>query len=399
MVIASIGTLNSHSHAQQHWHRHTIDQSSEGADGVRLADFDEDGLTDIVTGWEQGGIVRVYRNPGHSASKKPWPAVTVGPATSVEDAVFVDLDADGNLDVISCCEGETKQVFVHWAPELAGYLDERKWTTDSFPEVAGRTRWMFCLPMDVDGSNGIDLVIGSKDPNGQVGWLESPPLKSARDLSQWKYHQWQDAGWIMSLRSFDLDGDNDLDVLVSDRKGSRRGVYWLENQNDKSIAQQWNRLDVGGEKHECMFLDVIQHPNGKPTIVCPTRDGELLIFVGQQPVTSIPNPFGVKSGKGAAWGDMNLDGRMDIVHTTNTGAMETKVAGVSLLLGPGQLAPTAQENEKQAWTSRAISDHEGTKFDRIELLDLDGDGDLDVLTCEERDNLGVIWYENPIRKP
>jgi hypothetical protein len=25
------------------------------------------------------------------------------------------------------------------------------------------------------------------------------------------------------------------------------------------------------------------------------------------------------------------------------------------------------------------------------------DGDLDVLTCEERANLGVIWYENPTR--
>ena len=29
------------------------------------------------------------------------------------------------------------------------------------------------------------------------------------------------------------------------------------------------------------------------------------------------------------------------------------------------------------------------------MIDLDGDNDLDVLTCEERHNLGVIWYENP----
>lgn len=35
------------------------------------------------------------------------------------------------------------------------------------------------------------------------------------------------------------------------------------------------------------------------------------------------------------------------------------------------------------------------KFDRIVLIDLDDDGDLDVLTCEERQNLGIIWYENP----
>ena len=38
---------------------------------------------------------------------------------------------------------------------------------------------------------------------------------------------------------------------------------------------------------------------------------------------------------------------------------------------------------------------EGVKFDRIHIMDVDSDGDLDVITCEERDNLGVIWYENP----
>ena len=48
------------------------------------------------------------------------------------------------------------------------------------------------------------------------------------------------------------------------------------------------------------------------------------------------------------------------------------------------------------WAARDISGpEEGIKFDLIQLIDLDGDGDLDVLTCEERDNLGVIWYENP----
>ena len=32
-----------------------------------------------------------------------------------------------------------------------------------------------------------------------------------------------------------------------------------------------------------------------------------------------------------------------------------------------------------------------------ELIDLDDDGDLDVLTCEERRINAVIWYENPQR--
>ena len=44
-----------------------------------------------------------------------------------------------------------------------------------------------------------------------------------------------------------------------------------------------------------------------------------------------------------------------------------------------------------------ISDLQGSKFDLLQLMDVDQDGDLDVITCEERDNLGLVWYENPTR--
>lgn len=51
----------------------------------------------------------------------------------------------------------------------------------------------------------------------------------------------------------------------------------------------------------------------------------------------------------------------------------------------------------RVWDVHDIDGGAGVKYDLVELLDLDGDGDLDVLTCEERENLGVIWYEN-VRK-
>src|SRR5688572_11235539 len=82
--------------AQGPWARHSIDRSSRGADGVRLADVNGDGRLDITTGWEEGGHVRVYLQPHHDAVKEVWPAVTVGHVKTPEDAVFADLDGDGS---------------------------------------------------------------------------------------------------------------------------------------------------------------------------------------------------------------------------------------------------------------------------------------------------------------
>ena len=49
------------------------------------------------------------------------------------------------------------------------------------------------------------------------------------------------------------------------------------------------------------------------------------------------------------------------------------------------------------WDVHDISGREGVKYDLVQAIDFDDDGDMDVLTCEEVDNLGVIWYENPTK--
>ncbi|MEM7316424.1 MAG: VCBS repeat-containing protein, partial [Planctomycetota bacterium] len=94
--------LCSNSFGERAWPCHTIDQSSVGADGVRLADVDQDGRTDVATGWEEGGQVRVCFQPSKSEIRNPWPSKIVGKVASPEDATFADVNRDGWLDLYVC---------------------------------------------------------------------------------------------------------------------------------------------------------------------------------------------------------------------------------------------------------------------------------------------------------
>ncbi|MFP6611786.1 MAG: VCBS repeat-containing protein [Pirellulales bacterium] len=379
------------------WKRHTIDDSSRGADGVRLADVNDDGLPDIATGWEEGGVIRVYLNPGARAVKKPWPRVTAGNVKAPEDAVLVDLDGDGRMDVVSCCEGRTRTIFVHWAPKTRDeYLTAEAWQTQAFPATTGKQSWMYCLPMQIDGQHGVDLMVGSKGGGATVGWLQAPA--DSRNVSEWKFHPLYKAGWIMSLESLDVDHDGDQDVVVSDRTGARRGVFWLENPGPPaaSARRAWTEHRIGGDGLEVMFLAVADlDQDGQTDIVTSTRNKQLLFFRRQSvdPVRwqsrAIENPHGIPLGKAVAVADIDRDGRLDLIHNTNTGGKRSF---------PGLVWMSYQKQVSEArWIPHDISGPQGVKFDLIQVLDLDGDRDLDVITCEERDNLGVIWYENPLR--
>ncbi len=379
------------------WKRHTIDYSNRqtgklGADGVRLADVNRDGLMDVVTGWEQGGAIVVYRNPGRIDVRGVWPSVTVGLVTNPEDAVFVDLNSDGNLDVVSSCEGSTRTMYVHWAPSsLDDYWKPELWLTDAIPATKGKQMWMFAIPAQIDGEGGVDLFVSSKGEGASIGWLRRKVSdKTDRDVSDMELIKIRSAGWIMSLETLDIDRDGDVDLLFSDRKGNNRGVGWLENPGRERTAEPkaWKEHMLGGQDHEVMFLDVGNlEGERKNDIVCATRNQEILVFsrssIGWDTGT-LPNPFGVTHGKAVVIGDVDADGHPDLVHTSNTGR-NRNFPGISWL-----------KNSNGNWTEYDIGGSVGVKFDLIKMIDIDSDGDLDALTCEEIDNLGVFWFENPL---
>ncbi len=142
-----------------------------------------------------------------------------------------------------------------------------------------------------------------------------------------------------------------------------------------------------------MFIDYADlNHDGRKEVVAATHQREILILQRNRgnawEAMTISAPFGARKGKAVRVGDIDLDGIVDLVHSTEPNP-EPRTPGITWIKGPLII-----EDEPAI---HPISNLEGSKFDLIQLMDVDRDGDLDVITCEERDNLGVIWYENPTR--
>ncbi len=395
LAVAAVAAASGSS--QNPWPRHVIDDSTRGADGIRLADVNGDGLPDITTGWEEGGAVRVYLNPGPVKAKEKWPAVTVGHVGDVEDAVFVDLDGDGAVDVVSSCEGKTRSMFIHWAPKgRERYLDEKAWRTEPLPASADVMRWMFCLPLQIDGKHGVDLVAGGKDKDAAIGWFEAPA--QARRLADWKWHPLRPCGWLMSLIARDMDGDGDMDIVFTDRKGANTGAAWLENPGlGEAQARPWREHPIGGPGREVMFLELADlDRDGREDVLVGVKPREILWLrrldrSGQawEP-HSIQQPQNTGTAKAANAADFDGDGKLDLVFSCESA--KPPLHGLMWLSCEGPFTAGT-------WVPHVLSGPDGIKHDLVGIVDLNGDGRPDLITTEEsagisHTGLGVIWYEN-----
>lgn len=371
--------------AESPWPRYTIDASSRGADGARLADVNGDGLPDVVTPWEEGGAIRIAFHPGHAQVREPWPVVEIGRVGQPEDAMAIDLDGDGQLDVVSACEGDTRSIYVHWAPtDKADLMNPEAWTTEILPASKKLMQFMFTEALDVNQDGRVDLVTGAKNEDAMLGWFESP--ENPRALDNWTWHPIAPVGWIMSIRSEPRGPSNSPALLVSDRRGTNRGVYRVYPEGDPTQAWTWNR--IGGENQEVMFMDYLRYPPNRWAYAWGVwSEGAMLKLTQRSPAIQFPKLDDSGGGKGVALGDLNEDGLEDLAVTCEHADGKY---GVFYYAQPPRNADVVSE-----WTRHDIGGIIGTKFDRIELIDLDNDGDLDLLTCEEKENLGVIWYENP----
>ncbi len=344
---------------------HEIARPGGGSFGQTSAvDVDQDGDLDFISG-RQFGDVFWFENQGGGR----WPQHLIGRQAKTDvGGIAFDVDGDGWIDQVS---GGTW--FRHPGPkvlETAAWVRFENGATPSHDNLAA----------DIDGDGKLDLV-SLLDKSG-VFWYRIP----ADATRPWIEHQV--LGVTMpachgGIAVGDIDGDGDCDIARVDRwleNADGRGETWIERRSfDFGKVGPWGiqtraaLVDIDGD----LDLDLVQAEGD-------VLDGRVAWFENLH-------------GKGTDWKPHLLKepGHLQDFHSLcvadfdNDGDLDVFSGGGPLTQGEHQwFLWENQDGRGGSWREHIVQ--RGQRTHESVCGDVDGDGDIDILTKPWRGDVHLL---------
>lgn len=426
------------------WKRHGIAVGSAGElrgnHTLEVADFDSDGQPDLLLSEMHTGAKRVmvYQNQNKGVT---WKRILLS-NEGTHNARIADLDGDGKPDIVGKNYDGPKRVEA-WLSRTPTSL-----VSDDSPQVTRVVNKLSPLSLDkwtykhIDNSRErfkgdvafVGLAFGDVNRDGFT------------DIASGKYFYPNPGGTLMgnwaratfpvnadAVAMTDVDGDGGLDVLALHLPR----LYWLKQDTN---GQSWTAKEVA------MGLEPNEHINpqgyalaqlragGKPELVFNTGEGLWYVEIPTNPNTNWPKvqiTAEATSEDVLAVGDIDGDGGVDAIGSLGKELLWFKNPGdgkgswakhplgstqlwadrstLTDLNGDGRLDLIVSEengedagastywfenpaNPKTTWTRHTITTQGSTNS--LDVVDMDGDGDSDVVTGEHRGKKRVIIWEN-----
>ena len=349
------------------WTAADITTSTDGPSSVYVADMDGDGDLDIVSTSVLDDTIAWYENDG--AADPSWTAADIATSADAPYSVYVaDMDDDGDLDIVSASfEDDT----IAWY-ENDGAADP-SWTAADITTSADGALMVYIADMDGDGD--LDIVAAS-ELDDTIAWYENDgaadPSWTAADITT-------SADAPHSVYVADMDDDGDLDIVSASFYDDT--IAWYEN--DGAADPSWTAADIttSADGADSVYvadmdddgdLDIVSASTFDDTIAWYENDG-----AADPSWTAADITTSADGATSVYVADMDGDGDLDIVSASQN---DDTIAWYE---NDGAADPS--------WTAADITaSADGAKW--VYVADMDGDGDLDIVSTSFYDDT-IAWYE------
>ncbi len=339
------------------------------AHSVVAADLDGDGDLDVLGGFRTStdGIVW-YENLDGRGRFDERRAVGDPDGPSAVSVVAVDMDGDGDMDILAVLRAWYSRHVVWYENDGSGHFGPYR------PILSDGPRGLSAFAVDWDQDGDVDvLCAGGVDDS--LFWYEN--LDGAGFFGLPRELGALDDGFALEQLA-DLDGDGDEDFVVT----STHQVAWYENRGEhQPLGPLQVIMQSGYQRYAIHAADL--DGDGDEDVLAASDNGQAIVWLENKHGSGTFAPQRlvtrrVHEPQAIVTADLDGDGDRDIAVA---GAGGRTVSWVENTDGLGRFGVT-----------RALFPTVGG-VRSVHAADMDGDGDLDVLSASPEDDM-VAWYEN-----
>ena len=242
-------------------------------------------------------------------------------------------------------------------------------TVDDNWAITGDIQSNYVADLDADGD--LDLVSTGMSATPTVAWYEN--IDGAGDFGS-RQSVTQSEGSGASVYADDFDGDGDVDIFTGMLFGS---VAWHENVDGHGTFGPEQSVMTGGVFNQARVTDIDADGDLDLFAVSPSTD-EVLLFENTDGKGALGPMRQVGQGGRINLVDVDGDSDIDLLSASHKG---------------GAVSWYENTDGQGTFGSKQIIDNDVPEAHWVDSADLDGDGDVDVVSTSYQSGT-VAWYEN-----